>query len=69
MSRATTDVGSKKVMLSIFFLCSKMVVLKAIPKESKCNQDYFIQSVLSGLKMRRGIWNPRIGASNSSASG
>jgi hypothetical protein len=39
-------IGAKKVMLTVFFSGERPLVLEALPKERKFNQDSFLQSVL-----------------------
>jgi hypothetical protein len=49
VSRAKQDISAKKTMVIIFFTSTQLLVLNFLPKGTKFNQDYFIDTVLPNL--------------------
>jgi hypothetical protein len=47
-TRQTTD--AKETMITIFFTARELILLEVLPKGSKSNQQYFIDSVFPDLK-------------------
>jgi hypothetical protein len=44
-----TQPGVQKIMITVFFTSTALIVSEAFPKGMKFNQDYFISTVLMGL--------------------
>jgi hypothetical protein len=49
MPRIRRDISGQKTMLTIFFTSRRLLVLEALPKGTKFNQDYFIDAIFPGL--------------------
>jgi hypothetical protein len=49
--RTRQTIGARKTMITIFFVVPQLVLLDALPKGSKLNQQYFIDYVFPGLQM------------------
>jgi hypothetical protein len=47
--RIRQGISEQGIMMTIFFTSTGLLVLEALPKGMKFNQDYFIQAVLPGL--------------------
>jgi hypothetical protein len=45
---------AKKIMLTVFFSGERRLSLETLPKGTKFNQDYFLQSVLPALTNEKG---------------
>jgi hypothetical protein len=48
--RTRQTIGAKETMIPIFFTASQLILLDVLPKGSKFNQQYFIDSVFPDLK-------------------
>jgi hypothetical protein len=46
VSRTKQNISAKKIMVTIFFTSIQLLVLNALPKGTKFNQDNFIDTVL-----------------------
>jgi transposase len=46
VSRSKHNISAKKTMVTIFFTSTRLLVLNFLPKGTKFNQDYFIDTVL-----------------------
>jgi hypothetical protein len=49
MSRTKQNISAKKTMVTIFFTSTRLLVLNILPKGTKVNQDYFIDTLLPNL--------------------
>jgi hypothetical protein len=49
MWRTKQNISAKETMLTIFFTSTRSLVLNFLPKVTKFNQDYFIDTVLPNL--------------------
>jgi transposase len=47
--RTKQNISAKKTMVTIFFRSTRLLVLNFLPKGTKFNQDYFIDTVLPNL--------------------
>jgi hypothetical protein len=47
--RASPTIGSKKVMVTIFFTGNRLLKLAYLPQGQKYNQEYFINEILEGI--------------------
>jgi transposase len=47
--RIRRDISGPKTMVTIFFTSRRLLVLEALPKGTKFNQDYFIDAIFPGL--------------------
>jgi hypothetical protein len=47
--RAKQNISAMKTMVTIFFTSTRLLVLHFIPKGSKFNSDYFVDTVLPNL--------------------
>jgi hypothetical protein len=45
-------IGSKKVMLTIFFTANRLVKLVYLPQGQKYNKEYFINEILEGINQK-----------------
>jgi hypothetical protein len=55
------DISAPKTMITIFFTFRPLVVLEALPKWTKFNQDYIIQSIFPPLYREKTRISPRTG--------
>jgi ABC-type sulfate transport system permease component len=51
--RVRHAISGQKIMIAIFFTSAPFLVLEAVPKGMKFNQDYFIEAVLLGLSTEK----------------
>jgi hypothetical protein len=51
--RTKQNTSAKKTMVTIFFTSTRLLVLNFLPKGTKFNQDYFIDTVLPNLYSER----------------
>jgi hypothetical protein len=49
VSRTKQNISAKKTMVPSFFASTRLLVLNFLPKGTKCNQDYFVDTVLPNL--------------------
>jgi uncharacterized protein YeaO (DUF488 family) len=49
-----SGIGTSKVMIT-FFTGTRLLVLKALPKGRKFNQDYFLEEVLPSLSLQKSL--------------
>jgi hypothetical protein len=49
VSRTKQNISAKKTIITIFFTSTQLLVLNCLPKGTKFNQDYFIDTVLPNL--------------------
>jgi transposase len=47
--RTKENISAKKTMVTIFFTSTRLLVLNVLPKGTKFNQDYFIDTALPNL--------------------
>jgi histone-lysine N-methyltransferase SETMAR len=47
--RVRQGISGRKTMITIFFTSTRLLVLEALPKGAKFNQDYFIDAIFPGL--------------------
>jgi hypothetical protein len=47
--RTKQNISAKKTMVTVFFTSTRLLVLNFLPKGTKFNQDYFIDTVLPNL--------------------
>jgi len=47
--RFSQDIGTKKIMVTIFFTSERLLVNQVLPSGRKFNQDYFIEAILPSL--------------------
>jgi hypothetical protein len=52
--RTKQTIGAQKVMLTIFFTGTKLVILNALPSGGRFTQDCFINTVLPDIVHERG---------------
>jgi histone-lysine N-methyltransferase SETMAR len=51
--RSRPEFGGRKIMITVFFSVRTLVVMDALPKDSKFNQEYFINRVLACLNKEK----------------
>jgi hypothetical protein len=51
--RIRPDISTKETMLTVFFTSRKFLVLDALPKGQKYNEDYFAQKMIPELQPER----------------
>jgi hypothetical protein len=49
LPRIPQDNSGQETMITLFFTSTRLLLLEALPKDIKFNQDYFLQAILSGL--------------------
>jgi hypothetical protein len=49
VTRTKQNISARKTMVTIFFASTRLLVLNFLPKGTKLNQDYFIDTVLPNL--------------------
>jgi hypothetical protein len=49
VARIIQNISAKKTMVTIFFTSTRLLVLNFLPKVTKFNQDYFVDTVLLSL--------------------
>jgi histone-lysine N-methyltransferase SETMAR len=47
--RVSPTIGSKKVMITIFFTANRLMRLVYLPQGQKCNKEHFINEILEGI--------------------
>jgi hypothetical protein len=47
--RTKQNISTKKIMVTIFFTSTRLLLLSFLPKGTKFNQDYFVDPVLPNL--------------------
>jgi hypothetical protein len=49
--RVPRTIGSKKVMVTIFFTANRLLTLVSLPQGQKYNKEYFINEILEGINL------------------
>jgi hypothetical protein len=50
--RVSPTIGSKKVIVTIFFTANRLVTLVYLPRGQKYNKEYFINEILEGINQQ-----------------
>jgi hypothetical protein len=56
--RIRQGISGQKITITIFFTSTPLLVLEALPKGMKFNQDYFIQQCYQDYAMKSGEFHP-----------